>query len=164
MQEVKQKALARFNLDIDSLAAAPVEEAAWLQRYFDDASPDLALAMVCNLQREWLTTHRAVLMKMLAWQPANANEVAATQPVLIANTSVLHSGDSLIIRAGIETFELTSTTVVIAGDTLAPGIYQFIAKGNPGRYTIPVQFQYKPSWSTEKPDTYHKQLMYSIVP
>ena len=156
-----------FYNNVLQIGVAGYSKADWLKRNFDNCSPLLAVMALNKIESNVLRTENN-----LVWH-CNLNVVYnfcgyyRPAPMASLNNSVVKTGDTIMVTAGVGVFErettpritINGTRIKLYEDPLAR--YQFIVTGKPGIYNVPVTIEYLESDGSRKKST--KNLGYIIT-
>ncbi|MDF2189069.1 hypothetical protein [Paraflavitalea sp. CAU 1676] len=168
--------IVRFKLELtrklntagDSMSSVPSESKKWIADNFGSSTPLMAIVMLNKLRYEILSTEYQWMSYVKNWLPSAKIPRFVSVPVVSANSTVLHSGDSIEVKAGVGLFRVDSVMKYTVGgvtygfNDLKDGSVEFKPAGKPGYYSIPVIIRYK-HWD-DPVVAESKRLTYKLIP
>lgn len=159
---------SRLKMGNDSAMTSYKDARLWVRHYFDNATPAQAYMVLCKFKHDVLTIESCLVEYFNFQVISNFCGFTDSYSVIAAiSTKHVKAGQAIEIYAGKGIYSSEMIPEVTIYDSILPigpegtGTYSFIAKGEPGKHTIPVQIAYyKPDGSKA---TVTKNIEYIIA-
>jgi hypothetical protein len=167
-QLFKELPILDFLADSAALSTASSSANKWAAETSNSNDPSVSQATLLKIKNDILVSEQ-MLLKYFNRRPVLliCGDIGYFSAMAFINSSYVRSGDSLEIIAGIGTFTAAGRPRVfidgkeISLNSEASAVYNFIPKGKPGKYTIPVTIEfYKPDGTKLEVS---KRLSYTIA-
>ncbi|MBO9562040.1 MAG: hypothetical protein J7621_04670 [Niastella sp.] len=158
----------RLNMGMDSTLILHTDARQLARMYFDNTTPAQASMVLSKFRNDILVIENGLAVYFNMWAVNNYCGYTPGCPVIgMINVTHVKAGHGMEVYAGRGSYSTEADPRITIGDsTMGIGpdgttTYDFIAKGKPGKYTIPVQIEYyKPDGSK---NTFTKKLEYTIA-
>lgn len=150
----------------DTLVKIMFNEEKWLQQYWGDASSAITLTMLEKLTSDVLLTENALLSLIQESCSKEKITYANNIPLVVLSNHVANPGDTLSLQAAVGSLSnIDSLKITIGGHLMVnvglTAVQKIVAGNKPGKYKVPVVFQYKEVDGTS--NTITLQAEYTVV-
>lgn len=156
-----------FHNKVLQIDVSGYSKADWLKKNFGNCSPLLAVMALNKIEANVLLTENILVTHCNMKVIYNFCGYYKPAPMASLNSSVVKSGDTIMVTAGLGIFDrqicpritINGAPIKLYEDPVAQ--YEFIATGKPGTYNVPVKIEYWDSDGSRKAES--RNLRYIIT-
>lgn len=162
----KKQLVSRLGMEGDSTIGYPVKPQQWIARHLDITTPAMASMVLNKWQSDILTAENIMIEHCYNQLPIGLCGYYRFSFFGMISSRYVKSGQLVEIRAGKGYYSMDVDPNIMIFDSCVAvneaAVYTFTARGKPGKYYVPVTFDYREP--NGRPLTVTRNLEYIIAP